>query len=1367
MLISFLVLFSLLLTQGTQNGLVSAAPNHPAPGMAAVLNGFNVTLEDTYVYGYVDTVDIAITLRLMRGGVSISQVATTASGTGFNAHFSTPVLGGDQIQIELADTPMIPVDVIPLSFDVNKAANIISGTAAPNSSFYVWVYSHTTYTSYQRYTTVGLDGTYTTDFSADIDIFTGDVIDLRAYQGNVGFSLSGGVPGVILQPANSIVYGYGPKNSDLTLTLKSSTGTVKASVADSTTSSGSFSAQFYNPALVPMLIGDSVEVQFAGKPLQTVTVVPLVTQSINPATEVVTGLTLPNSKVVVYLNDSYLNNRANKTVFSNAGGNYSADFATGANVYNQPAAVEPASRLNGLGLENGTEEWNLDAGPQEQPWRNGIPDAEGALSLHPSEFRAQNAASVHQSRWAATPGQTQAREWNSHSDEMINPDQSTGAAVRPEDGRPAKEAVTLDASFDILPGSSVYSSYHDANDNEVRDGGLYAGPYVKVYLNSYNSTVVVGQPNEAVQGVLRNALGAIKGSASGVASSSGVTYLDFLDTVGNSVLAQANDVVEIHYSNGSVRTLTILDVRYIVDRDGGRIYGSGPANTPLKLNYNSGSESGSVTTDAEGNFSYLDSWLVGGYSCQVLFRNPSGDDLSYNSTIPQFTIYPDDHYFSGYGIAGQAYVASLVDSGGTPKATIHGVMSTSGYYSVHFSPPMLVGDRVIVDVGPLHFDQPIVALTVTGNTATGSVTGTAPSHAWLNVFDENNFGPYSYYNYKYFYADNAGNFTASFNKVSGGDEVRVLYWHNGAKDRVLVRRYVPYVNIDPVANEVSGNITSGATGTITIRDSLGVQKASQAVSASSPYGYYYMNPGVDLVAGDQVVVNLGTLNHTSTVIPFSAGMNLATDTVSGTSIPNVSLGVQTIIWAGSYFTNWTGSASLSGMTTTNASGNFSLDYSSLTDLRTGDFTELYYIAGTDTRFQSTFYTTNPTISVGSFPTQVPPNTPVEVEVILANGVHSQDVEIGWDTVSHASDGGGYRYWTYVQGGIGTNLLTFQAPSGGTIYFRAYAFVDGQSLTDGLEHSIDVSETNTTILFDPVSGTTNSPTPTISGVTAPDASVALYQGAVLVQTTTADDLGNFSFTFASPLAPGGYHFSAIATLPGGPGPASNVVHLTVDPSLFVDPVYILLNSRGISQHLRDNNGYANLGGHLWTRSGDTVSVTIPINLSNIYSADLYVGGVFATNLLHSGDGIYVGSYTPPTSGNYALSLQVRVDGAEGPLHTVTILNGLIDPDGYVYDAALGADHRLAGAVVTCYELVDEAQNTWAQWNGSLWSQINPQTVGSDGYYAFFTLPGKYKIKVTLDGYFPYESPLITVVDQPVHLNIPLVKIKYLYLPAVRK
>ena len=104
--------------------------------------------------------------------------------------------------------------------------------------------------------------------------------------------------------------------------------------------------------------------------------------------------------------------------------------------------------------------------------------------------------------------------------------------------------------------------------------------------------------------------------------------------------------------------------------------------------------------------------------------------------------------------------------------------------------------------------------------------------------------------------------------------------------------------------------------------------------------------------------------------------------------------------------------------------------------------------------------------------------------------------------------------------------------------------------------------------------------------------------------------------------------------------------------------------------------------------------------------------------------------------------------------------LIDPDGYVFDVTQGFDpqnptaHAIPGVTVTLYELVPE-WGGWTPWPAHLYnSQVNPQVTGSDGYFAFFTQPGQYYLQLDgKPGYQPWRSPVITVVNEIVHVNVP--------------
>ncbi|MEJ5310631.1 MAG: right-handed parallel beta-helix repeat-containing protein [Anaerolineae bacterium] len=104
---------------------------------------------------------------------------------------------------------------------------------------------------------------------------------------------------------------------------------------------------------------------------------------------------------------------------------------------------------------------------------------------------------------------------------------------------------------------------------------------------------------------------------------------------------------------------------------------------------------------------------------------------------------------------------------------------------------------------------------------------------------------------------------------------------------------------------------------------------------------------------------------------------------------------------------------------------------------------------------------------------------------------------------------------------------------------------------------------------------------------------------------------------------------------------------------------------------------------------------------------------------------------------------------------------IDPDGYVFDVTQGFDpisptlHTISGVTVTCMISMPK-WGGWVPWPAHLYhNQVNPQVTGDDGYFAFFTPPGYYYLRVEgKEGYQSWRSPVIQVVNEIVHVNVPL-------------
>lgn len=126
---------------------------------------------------------------------------------------------------------------------------------------------------------------------------------------------------------------------------------------------------------------------------------------------------------------------------------------------------------------------------------------------------------------------------------------------------------------------------------------------------------------------------------------------------------------------------------------------------------------------------------------------------------------------------------------------------------------------------------------------------------------------------------------------------------------------------------------------------------------------------------------------------------------------------------------------------------------------------------------------------------------------------------------------------------------------------------------------------------------------------------------------------------------------------------------------------------------------------------------------------------------------------PDSVEFWYSCAGQEHSSTGDLH-------LIDPDGYIFDVTQGFDpqnptlHAVSGVTVTCM-ISMPTWGGWVPWPAQLYdNQQNPQVTGPDGYFAFFTPPGKYYLQVEgIPGYQAWRSPVVEVVSQIVHVNVP--------------
>lgn len=117
--------------------------------------------------------------------------------------------------------------------------------------------------------------------------------------------------------------------------------------------------------------------------------------------------------------------------------------------------------------------------------------------------------------------------------------------------------------------------------------------------------------------------------------------------------------------------------------------------------------------------------------------------------------------------------------------------------------------------------------------------------------------------------------------------------------------------------------------------------------------------------------------------------------------------------------------------------------------------------------------------------------------------------------------------------------------------------------------------------------------------------------------------------------------------------------------------------------------------------------------------------------------------------------------------------LIDPAGYVYDVDVAGQTYDWPAVPPENSLIKNAtvtamtrtgDDSWERWKAEETGQVNPQVTDDvtedrikvNGYFAFYVPSGQYRVEATASGYVDVESPILTVVDEPVFYNVGMKK-----------
>ncbi len=283
--------------------------------------------------------------------------------------------------------------------------------------------------------------------------------------------------------------------------------------------------------------------------------------------------------------------------------------------------------------------------------------------------------------------------------------------------------------------------------------------------------------------------------------------------------------------------------------------------------------------------------------------------------------------------------------------------------------------------------------------------------------------------------------------------------------------------------------------------------------------------------------------------------------------------------------------------------------------------------------------------------------------------------------------------------------------------------------------------------------------TVTGRTQPGTTVELtIQDAggttVVTATVTPDSNGRWSYP-VSGLADGEYDITAVARL-GAQTSTATTVRVIVDSTLFWDPSSLRFQDEDGRVILpRDPNGRMDgTGWRVFLRRNTTYTVTVRICCSDPNAqVTLDLGDETLELTDPDGDRVYSATFTTPKTGPIQGNMRICV-----VCNLIKVCSDgqiTIDPEGTVFDILTG--QAVDAAQVAC--LVQEVSDAgglpgYTLWPAGDFDQVNPQTTGDDGYFSFFTPPGTYQLQVDKEGYQPYRSPDLVVVDAPVQHDVPL-------------
>jgi hypothetical protein len=302
---------------------------------------------------------------------------------------------------------------------------------------------------------------------------------------------------------------------------------------------------------------------------------------------------------------------------------------------------------------------------------------------------------------------------------------------------------------------------------------------------------------------------------------------------------------------------------------------------------------------------------------------------------------------------------------------------------------------------------------------------------------------------------------------------------------------------------------------------------------------------------------------------------------------------------------------------------------------------------------------------------------------------------------------------------------------------------------------------------------------IRGLAKPGATINLYEDGVFQAQATASVTGTFYASY--PPAQWAADSPVVLTArdcTGGPcGDLSNAVTVRAPDRGWCPQRSVWEKMLG-ENHLRwpFRNAAGEMASHDWEIPGAYGFSNTTLNL---YECDVPDPGYTVSDIVVEADSVlYQDADGPDANGlwgfsiGYAHSVNIIVtasDGTPGGTKTYTSHGSvLVDPDGFIFDVTQGLDvisstpdgvpievgNTIPGVTVTA--MISMPQwGGWVPWPAHLYNdQVNPQVTGQDGYFAFFTPPGFYYLQVEgIPGYQSWRSPVIQVITEIVHVNVP--------------